>query len=158
MDSEYPPSCFSSSSAQVQSLFLFFSTCTFSPLHMWQSVMRHIKTLYSFHKHTGTKTQLKTLKWVEIGVGRTRLDIQGSVVLCGIWLHLALEWIQIYLEDVEWSCNGDAMIVCGGIRCVLIVADVSRLCRALEYLAWVVVLWKQSSVVLGFRWGQSSPS
>ena len=42
MDSESSPSCFSSSSAQVQSLFLFFSTCTFSPLHARQSVMRHI--------------------------------------------------------------------------------------------------------------------
>ena len=49
MDSEPLPSCFSSLSAQVQSSFLIFLTCTLSPLHARQPVTHHIKPLYSFH-------------------------------------------------------------------------------------------------------------
>ena len=30
-----------------------------------------------------------------------------------------LHFNKIYLEDVEWSCNGGAVIMHGGIRCVL---------------------------------------
>ena len=30
-----------------------------------------------------------------------------------------LHFNKIHLEDVEWSCNGGAVIMHGGIRCVL---------------------------------------